>query len=112
MDIIVTDHYGLQFLSMKKETSCSNAALVLIGTSLIMITRLSTRKERKNLIADPLSRLISSSQLDNDDSHDIGNHCCTQQVCASLLQQSGRNRGQRREYLVRWNNQYKESSHG
>jgi len=102
---IYSDHYGLQFMKRKKDPPAQ-------------IQRwwwdiadyefdIHYRKGKKN-IADPLSRLMPQSQLDEEDSRDMELVNCINQEfnkrnkVVEILER--RMRKMRREYLVRWNN--------
>jgi len=102
---IYSDHYGLQFLNKKKNPP---AQIQRWWWDVSDYDYTIWYKEGKKNIADPLSRLMPKSQLEEDDNRDmeliaaISREIRQYNKVIEILER--RNRGLRREYLVRWNN--------
>ena len=101
---IFTDHYGLQFMKQKKDPP---AQIQRWWWDIADYDFEIIYKQGKKNIADPLSRLMPQSQLDEEDAHDmeliagISQEVRKHNKVVEILER--RIRGHRREYLVKWN---------
>ena len=101
---IYTDHYGLQFMKQKKDPP---AQIQRWWWDIADYDFDIFYKKGKKNIADPLSRLMPLSQLDDEDEQDmalIAAISCVVHAHNKVVQiLERRMRGLRREYLVVWN---------
>ena len=101
---VYSDHYGLQFMKQKKDPP---AQIQRWWWDIADYDFEIFYKKGKKNIADPLSRLMPQSQLDEEDEHDMELIACIARELEKRLKVveilERRTRGHRREYLVRWN---------